>query len=184
MAKQRNKRIQYDRGIDVSLFPFLSIFLCVMGVLSFLNILNSTVLPRKVVMTGEVGQGYKVAYQIFCLPDDIIIVPPIEHLVALRQAVTDASVIEEILQKRRQQQRAFLMPTEEVITDIFKEIQLLNYHARQANFLYEEFVLFGLYPNSADIYHTIRQILYENEELLGISIGLEALDANWTVETP
>ncbi|KHD06517.1 hypothetical protein PN36_10810 [Candidatus Thiomargarita nelsonii] len=182
MAKRRNKQW----GMDVSLFPFLSIFLCVMGVLSFLNILNSTVLPRKMVMTGEVGQGYKVAYQIFCLPDNIIIVPPIEHLVALRQAVSDGSVIEEILQKRRQQQRALKVPTEDVIIDIFKEIQLLNYHARQANYLYEEFVLFGLYPNSADIYHKIRQIVYENEELLGISIGLEALDANWIVpgETP
>jgi hypothetical protein len=59
------------------------------------------------------------------------------------------------------------------------EIQLLNYYARQANFLYEEFVLFGLYPDSADVYHKIRQILYEHEELLGVRIGLEALDGNW-----
>jgi len=56
---------------------------------------------------------------------------------------------------------------------------LLNYHARQTNFLYEEFVLFGLYPDSADVYHKIRQILYEHEELLGVRIGLEALDGNW-----
>ncbi|MEN8216220.1 MAG: hypothetical protein ABFS56_07555 [Pseudomonadota bacterium] len=162
--------------MDVSLFPFLSIFLCVMGVLSFLNILNSTVVPRKLVMTGEVGQGYKVAYQIFCLPDGIVVVPPIKRLAALRQAVA----VEEILQKRRHQRTLSLIePTEETITQIFREIQLLNSHARQANFLYEEFVLFGVYPGGADVYHKIRKIIFEHEELLGIRIGLEALDANW-----
>ena len=88
--------------------------------------------------------------------------------------------IQNILEKRRQQQGLLLLlPTETNITNIFKEIQWLNDYARQKDFLYEEFVLFGIYPDSGEIYHKIRRILDKHPELLGIRIGLEALDSNW-----
>jgi hypothetical protein len=173
------KKYQHQRnmGLEISLFPFLSIFLCVMGVLSFLNLLNSALMPRKLVMTVEVAQGYKVAYQIFCQPDGFIAVPPIKRLAALNSG---NETIQAILQKRRQQQGlSLLIPTETNITNIFQEIQWLNDYARQNDFLYEEFVLFGIYPDSGEIYHTIRRILDKHPELLGISMGLEALDSNW-----
>lgn len=175
MAKKYKRK--HNWGLEISLFPFLSIFLCVMGVLSFLNLLNSAMMPRKLVMTGEVAQGYKVAYQIFCQPDGFIAVPPIKRLAALNSR---DDTIQDILQKRRLQQGLSLIsPTEENITKIFQEIQWLNNHARQNDFLYEEFVLFGIYPDSSKIYHEIRRILDKHPELLGISIGLEALDSHW-----
>jgi len=173
------KKYQYKRnmGMEISLFPFLSIFLCVMGVLSFLNLLNSALMPRKLVMTGEVAQGYKVAYQIFCKSDGFIALPPIKRLATIDSR---DDTIQDILQKRRQQQGlSLVLPTEANITKIFQEIQWLNNHARQNDFLYEEFVLFGIYPDSSEIYHEIRRILDKHPELLGISIGLEALDSNW-----
>ena len=168
-----------NTGLEISLFPFLSIFLCVMGVLSFLNLLNSALMPRKLVMTGEVAQGYKVAYQIFCQADGFIAVPPIKRLAELNSNSRDET-IQNILQKRRQQQKfSLLVPTEQNITKIFQEIQWLNDYARQNNFLYEEFVLFGIYPDSGEIYHKIRNILDKHPELLGVNMGLEALDSNW-----
>ena len=177
MAKKYKHK--HNIGMEISLFPFLSIFLCVMGVLSFLNLLNSALMPRKLVMTGEVTQGYKVAYQIFCQPDGFIEVPPIKSL-ATSLKNKDNTTIQDILEKRRQQQGlSLLIPTEKNIIKIFKEIQWLNDYARQNDVLYEEFVLFGIYPDSSEIYHTIRHILDKHPELLGISIGLEALDSNW-----
>ena len=175
------KKYKYKRnmGMEISLFPFLSIFLCVMGVLSFLNLLNSAMMPRKLVMTGEVTLGYKVAYQIFCQPEGFIAVPVIKRL-ATSFNKKDNTTIQDILEKRRQQQSlSLLIPTEKNITKIFKEIQWLNDYARQNDILYEEFVLFGIYPDSSEVYHTIRHILDKHPELLGISIGLEALDSNW-----
>ena len=198
MAKHLSKRtmLANKTGMDVSLFPFLSIFLCVMGVLSFLNILNSTVGARKLVMTGEVAQGYKVAYQIFCLPDGMIAVPSVKRLPDLIKQVAKAHkpALEEILQKRQQQREklaeqqddlkaAAFSPTEEAITQLFQEIKWLNYQALSANVLYEEFVLFGIYPDSGEVYHKIRQVMYDNEEFLGIRIGLEALDTHWKLAT-
>ncbi len=178
-----------NTGLEISLFPFLSIFLCVMGVLSFLNLLNSALMPRKLVMTGEVAQGYKVAYQIFCQADGFIAVPPIKRLADLNTNSNSNSnsnsksrneTIQNILQKRRQQQKlSLLVPNEQNITKIFQEIQWLNDYARQNNLLYEEFVLFGIYPDSGEIYHKIRNILDKHPELLGVNIGLEALDSNW-----
>jgi len=38
----RYARFKQDDKLEISLFPFLSIFLCVMGVLSFINVLNSS----------------------------------------------------------------------------------------------------------------------------------------------
>jgi hypothetical protein len=175
MAKKYQRK--RNTGLEISLFPFLSIFLCVMGVLSFLNLLNSAMMPRKLVMTGEIAQGYKVAYQIFCQPDGFITIPPIKRLANIDNK---DYIIQDILHKRRLQQGlSLLIPTEKNITNIFKEIQWLNDYARQNNFLYEEFVLFGIYPDSGKIYHKIRRILDKHPELLGISIGLEALDSNW-----
>ncbi len=176
MVKKKYK-YKRDTGMEISLFPFLSIFLCVMGVLSFLNLLNSAITPRNLVMTGEVTQGYKVAYQIFCQPEGFIAVPAIKRLATLNSR---NEKIKNILEKRRQQQGlSLLIPTEKNITKIFKEIQWLNDYARQNDILYEEFVLFGIYPDSSEVYHTIRHILDKHPELLGISIGLEALDSNW-----
>ncbi|HIP95543.1 MAG TPA: hypothetical protein EYH20_09435, partial [Leucothrix sp.] len=69
------QRYKQEQKLEVSLFPFLSIFLCVMGVLSFINVLSSYSAPQKIELTAQLEQGYKVAYQIFNLPDGIIHLP-------------------------------------------------------------------------------------------------------------
>ena len=189
-----------DTKLEVSLFPFLSIFLCVMGVLSFINVLSSFSAPQKIEMTAQLEQGYKVAYQIFSLPDGIIRVPPVKHLKALQQAVKKstsvdpayADVIEEIMRQRKKTiaklenyqgtvMNAAIEPDVDDILDTMRNIRTLNEIALKTNYLYEEFLLFGIYPNGGQAYQKIRDVMTLTQDARAISVGLEPLDSNWTL---
>lgn len=188
------QRYQQDQKLEVSLFPFLSIFLCVMGVLSFINVLSSFSAPQKIELTAQLEQGYKVAYQIFNLPDGIISLPPIKHLNKLKEAVDEADreTIEEILHRRQWAinrlekhsgpiMNAAREPNVFDITEILHDIRVLNELALKANYLYEEFILFGIYPNGGEAYQKIRNIMSNTQDARSISVGLEPLDSNWTL---
>jgi len=190
----RYARYQQQDKLEISLFPFLSIFLCVMGVLSFINVLNSFSTPQKIELTAQLEQGYKVAYQIFSLPDGIISVPPTKHLLKLKDAVdeSDALVIEDILDRRSRaiknleshQGSIMNFAIEPDMSDILEtiiDIRTLNEIALKANYLYEEFLLFGIYPNGGSAYQKIRDVMSFTQDATSISIGLEPLDSNWTL---
>ncbi len=197
MAMSRATRYaRYNQGekLEISLFPFLSIFLCVMGVLSFINVLNSFSTPQKIELTAQLEQGYKVAYQIFSLPDGIISVPPTKHLLKLKEAVdeSDALVIEDILDRRSQSMRRLEThqgsvmnlakePDMDSILEAMLDIRTLNEIALKANYLYEEFILFGIYPNGGSAYQKIRDVMSFTQDASSISVGLEPLDSNWTL---
>lgn len=187
---------RYNQGekLEISLFPFLSIFLCVMGVLSFINVLNSFSTPQKIELTAQLEQGYKVAYQIFSLPDGIISVPPTKHLLKLKAEVdeSDALVIEDILDRRSQSMRRLEThkgsvmnlakePDMDSILEAMLDIRTLNEIALKANYLYEEFILFGIYPNGGSAYQKIRDVMSFTQDATSISMGLEPLDSNWTL---
>ncbi len=190
----RYARYQQGEKLEISLFPFLSIFLCVMGVLSFINVLNSFSTPQKIELTAQLEQGYKVAYQIFSLPDGIITVPPTKHLLKLKAVVdeSDAMVIEDILDRRSQSMqrleahRGSIMnlatePDMDSILEAMLDIRTLNEIALKANYLYEEFLLFGIYPNGGSAYQKIRDVMSFTQNASSISVGLEPLDSNWTL---
>lgn len=190
----RYARYQQGEKLEISLFPFLSIFLCVMGVLSFINVLNSFSTPQKIELTAQLEQGYKVAYQIFSLPDGIISVPPTKHLLKLKAVVdeSDAMVIEDILDRRSQSMqrleahRGSVMnlatePDMDSILEAMLDIRTLNEIALKANYLYEEFLLFGIYPNGGSAYQKIRDVMSFTQNASSISVGLEPLDSNWTL---
>ncbi len=188
------QRYKLDQKLEVSLFPFLSIFLCVMGVLSFINVLSSFSAPQKIELTAQLEQGYKVAFQIFSLPDGIISLPPIKHLAQLKEAVDDADkeTIEDIMRRRQWAinnlerhtgsiMNAAIEPDMNDITEILHDIRTLNEIALKANYLYEEFLLFGIYPNGGQAYQKIRDIMSFTQDARSISVGLEPLDSNWTL---
>ena len=190
----RYARLQQEQKLEVSLFPFLSIFLCVMGVLSFINVLSSFSAPQKIELTAQLEQGYKVAYQIFSLPDGIITVPPTKHLRKLQAAVDDADkeTIEVILQQREQLitqlenhkgsiMDAAVEPDVDDVLDALHDIRTLNELALNANYLYEEFILFGIYPNGGQAYQKIRDVMTITQDSSSVAIGLEPLDSNWTL---
>jgi hypothetical protein len=197
MANRASRYARYlpEQKLEISLFPFLSIFLSVMGVLSFINILSSIHSPQKIEMATELEQGYKVAFQVFSLADGIIVVPPVSRLKALQQVVIDADVGEQItniIVQREQfiaRVKAYkgdlndfaMEPDVDHIINLLKEIRFVNEEALKHNFLYEEFILFGIYPNGGKVYHKIRDVMALSDDSAGISIGLEPLDANWTL---
>ncbi len=188
------QRYRQEEKLEVSLFPFLSIFLCVMGVLSFINVLSSFSAPQKIELTAQLAQGYKVAYQIFNLPDGIIHLPPMSHLRELQDAVDEADkeTIEDIIRRRQwvinklERHSGPIMnaasePDIFDIQEIMHDIRSLNEIALKANYLYEEFLLFGIYPNGGQAYQKIRDIMSFTQDARSISVGLEPLDSNWTL---
>ena len=190
----RYARLNQEKALEISLFPFLSIFLCVMGVLSFINVLSSFSTPQKIELTAQLETGYKIAYQIFTLPDGIISLPPTKHLHQLQKVVDDADkeTIENIIQHRQKAIRkleahtgpvmnAATEPDIDDILETLQDIRMLNELALKANYLYEEFILFGIYPNGGQAYQKIREIMAITQDARAISIGLEPLDSNWTL---
>ncbi|KAG1707556.1 hypothetical protein GQR58_003229 [Nymphon striatum] len=190
----RQARYLPDRKLEISLFPFLSIFLCVMGVLSFINVLSSFSTPQKIEMSAQLEQGYKVAYQIFNLPDGIIIVPPTKYLRDLQKALNNdgKATLEDIIFQREQMMRvlqshtgpinqAASSPEVENILEMLHNIRTVNDLALNANYLYEEFLLFGIYPNGGQAYQKIRDIMTFTQDAASITVGLEPLDSNWTL---
>lgn len=190
----RRARLAQEAALEVSLFPFLSIFLCVMGVLSFINVLNSFSTPQKIELTSQLEQGYKAAYQVFSLPDGIISVPPTQSLLKLKEAATeyDSFIIEDILDrrlkeiKRLKSHQGSVMnlaqaPSIYNIKLMINDIKTINEIALKANYLYEEFILFGIYPNGASAYHKFKDVMSDDQNTASINIGLEPLDSNWTL---
>lgn len=190
----RYAKYRQHEPLEISLFPFLSIFLCVMGVLSFINVLNSFSTPQKIELTAQLEQGYKVAFQVFSLPDGIISVPPTKYLVKLREAVDEPGklVIDDIMIRRQQAMQKLELHTGSIMNlatepdmdDILQailDIRTLNEMALKANYLYEEFLLFGIYPNGGQAYQKIRDVMSFTQDAASISIGLEPLDSNWTL---
>ena len=56
-----------------------------------------------------------------------------------------------------------------------------NEIALKNDYLYEEFILFGIYPNGGQSYQKIRDVMVLTPDSAAISIGLEPLDTNWTL---
>jgi len=67
------------------------------------------------------------------------------------------------------------------VLDALHDIRTLNEIALKANYLYEEFILFGIYPNGGQAYQKVREIMALSQDARSISIGLEPLDSNWTL---
>jgi hypothetical protein len=72
-------------------------------------------------------------------------------------------------------------PDVDNIKELLEEIRFVNEEALKNNFLYEEFILFGIYPNGGKVYHKVRDVMAMSDDIGTISIGLEPLDANWTL---
>lgn len=196
MASRAARYARYlpQEKLEISLFPFLSIFLCVMGVLSFINILSSVSTPQKIELTMELEQGYKVAFQVFTMPDGVISVPPIRRLLALQKLVDDEarstlamiilrrqSVIDEVKYAQANPALVARAPHVEDISLWLYEIRIINEMALRENFLYEEFILFGIYPDGGEAYQKVRSVMSRSVNSRNISIGLEPLDANWSL---
>ena len=180
------------RAKSSALFPFLSLFLCVMGVLAFLQVLLVMGGSRTVQMETRGTGGYQVAVQVLCLPDGVVVVPPSDALAGLRDTLPTAMARElgAVIVRRnamtaaharhatdlRASARAF-SPAE--IRSLLEDITQVNAVARRAGASYEEFLLFGVFPGGSRWQHLFLEELHR--DFLSIAHGAEPFDATWRV---
>ena len=77
-----------SRKLTLELFPFISLFLCVIGVLAFL---------QNLLVIGEIGaseeeavqpQIFQTAFRIDCLPDRLVLYPPENELLPIFESLS------------------------------------------------------------------------------------------------
>ena len=90
-------------------------------------------------------------------------------------------VIDEVKYAQADPALAARAPDTEDISLWLYEIRQINEMALRVNFLYEEFVLFGIYPNGGEAYQKVRSVMSRSADARSISMGLEPLDANWSL---
>lgn len=175
-----NRRVNTTELID--LFPFLSVMLCVVGVLAFLQILMSSGIGAGSLLPGQIRSGPRVAYQILCQPNGAVLLPPMgsEGAKALRligRAEKDKVLAElepercrRLSEVHRQQQKPGAL-SEANRLQILRELQSVNRAARRHGLRYEEFLFFVVYPGGGAEYHAFRNLL-DRPEFLDVPFGL------------
>lgn len=170
-----------SRRASLDLFPFISLFLCVIGVLAFL---------QNLLVLGDIGaseedsrqaQIFQTAYRIEALSDRIVLHPPDTELNKIYQQLN----LEELagldrVQAARAVDRAangrtlLLAPSLDEVTLLQKlsEISTLNQLAKEHTIEYEEFVLLSIHSGGSDTYHFLRRLL-DLPQFRHIRSGLE-----------
>jgi hypothetical protein len=181
------------RGDDnhVDLFPFLSMFLCILGVLSFLQILMAATGGRRVVLAADDGPGLRAPLQIYCTERGVIVVPPLEGLralsaaadtsdrAALRRIASAREAVRDDVGRRQGNLRSSAAPLEDArMRAILDELREVNRIARARHVAYQEFVLFGVYPGGGEHYQRLRAVL-DAPEHREVQSGVEVLDAEF-----
>ncbi len=194
MARRRRAA---PAGMD--LFPFLSIFLCILGVLAFLQSLMAGMASKKVELVGDVSQGYKVAYQVFCFPEGMLLVPPNQQLATLvsgKQPEEVPSELTAVVEQRRERLRhlrglthgfeqAIVPVSQDGIRKVLDQLLTVNQAVREIpGAVYEEFLLFGIYPGGSPVYHQFRNLLLGERYDRALAVGLETLDSDWILSLP
>jgi len=158
-----------SRKLSLELFPFISLFLCVIGVLAFL---------QNLLVIGEIGaseeeasqpQIFQTAFRIDCLPDRIILYPPETELLPVFATV---SLEEQDGIRSIQSRRIGQLPESggiEMILDsgfdngplqlLLNEVSTLNRLAKQYGLPYEEYVLLNVHSGGSDVYHYLLLLL-------------------------
>lgn len=155
-----------SRKLSLELFPFISLFLCVIGVLAFL---------QNLLVIGEIGaseeeavqpQIFQTAFRIDCLPDRLILYPPENELLPIFESLSleELAGVRSIETRRPKNSEGF----ELVFTNNFderplllslNEVSTLNRLAKQYGLSYEEYVLLNVHSGGSDAYHYLVSLL-------------------------
>ena len=174
-----------SRKLTLELFPFISLFLCVIGVLAFL---------QNLLVIGEIGaseeeasqpQIFQTAFRIDCLPDRIILYPPENDLLTVFETLSleEKAGISSIQSRRPQKGSGNNSGIEMVFTVDFddrllqlslNEISTLNRLAKQYGLPYEEYVLLNVHSGGSNIYHYLTRTL-DQPQFRHIRVGLDVV---------
>jgi len=159
-----------SRKLTLELFPFISLFLCVIGVLAFL---------QNLLVIGEIGaseeeasqpQIFQTAFRIDCLPDRIILYPPENELLPVFATVSleEQAGIRSIQARRLSRSVGNNSGIEMILNSEFddrtlqlylNEVATLNRLAKQYGVPYEEYVLLNVHSGGSNVYHYLMLLL-------------------------
>lgn len=181
-----------SRKPALELFPFISLFLCVIGVLAFL---------QNLLVMGDLGateedalqpQIFQTAYRIEAMSDRIVLHPPEADLTEIYRDLN----LEELaglntVQKNRNNvidakgKVLLFEPTfDELSLQLaLNEVSSLNLLAKEHGIEYEEFVLLSVHSGGGDTYHYLSRVL-DVPVFRHIRSGLEIGQSDATTDTP
>jgi len=170
-----------SRDLRLELFPFISLFLCVIGVLAFL---------QNLLVMGDIGaseeealqpQIFQTAYTIECHADKLVLHPPSGTLDALlAELTTEEKYGLDAVQIRREASAGLVLPfvpefDEDRLSVALNEIVTVNKLAATHRFPYEEYLLFDVRVGGANAYHFIRSLL-DTPQYRHVRSGLDITD--------
>lgn len=173
-----------SRKLTLELFPFISLFLCVIGVLAFL---------QNLLVMGDIGaseedakqpQIFQTSYQIDAFPDRLILYPPDATLEPLREnlSLDEQAAIDSIVAGRKLMRAAEGLELdfgpdfkEGYLRIALNEIATINRLSKERGFAYEEYVLFQIHSGGSDAYHYLVRLL-DLPEYSHIRSGLDIAD--------
>jgi len=175
-----------SRNLTLELFPFISLFLCVIGVLAFL---------QNLLVMGEIGaseeeakqpQIFQTSYRIECYPDKIVLHPPDDQFEPLHEMLTlEQKAGLDAIRSRRAKERSGKGMTltfvpefqEDYLRIALNEVITLNRLAKANRFAYEEYVLLEIHSGGSDVYHYLVDLL-DRPEYRRIRSGLDIARAD------
>ncbi len=172
--------------LKLELFPFISLFLCVIGVLAFL---------QNLFVLGDIGEAeeeakqpqiFHTAYRIESYPDKIVLLPPVIPLDGLIERLTldEKTALELLLQRREREAElgGLELPfgpefDEDTLRRTLNEVATLNQLSVTMRYPYEEYLLFTVHSGGSDVYHYLR-LLLDSPEYRHLRSGLDVMDAS------
>ena len=175
-----------SRKLALELFPFISLFLCVIGVLAFL---------QNLLVIGEIGaseedaiqpQIFQTAYRIESYPDRLVLHPPEDALTPFYEKLSleEQASVDQIVARRTAERKAkgkvlgFGANFDETYLQInLNEIASINRLSKERGFSYEEYILFEIHSGGSDAYHYLLRLL-EQPGYSHIRSGLDLANAS------
>jgi len=170
-----------SRDLKLELFPFISLFLCVIGVLAFL---------QNLLVMGEIGASEEDAVQpqIFQYENKLVLHPPEHSLSKVYEnlGIDEIAGINSIDGNRQIIRAANGIElyfgenfNEEALILSLNEIASLNRLAKERGIDYEEYVLLNVHSGGSDGFHYISRLLAQ-PEFGHIRSGLDTAETTTT----
>ena len=170
-----------SRELRLELFPFISLFLCVIGVLAFL---------QNLLVMGDIGaseeealqpQIFQTAYTIESHPDKLVLHPPAARFDSLYAQLTaeEAAGLDYIVARREALSGSELVFApefdEEQLRIALNEVVTVNKLSATHRYPYEEYLLFDIRAGGSDAFHYVRRLL-DSPEYRRLRSGLDITD--------
>lgn len=184
MRRAERRRLARRRaagGID--LFPFLSLFLCILGVVGFLQVVLAVTAGRVSKLVVQRGHDGQVAWQVWCRPEGAQLIAPPDSLSALLQRLPEDPDLLRIAKARagRGGLDVALSELNHALVRELQDVTLLNRRARESDVDYEEFLLIGMSPGGVDCFHIVHDVVH-TDGLRELRMGLVALGPEMRLE--